>query len=119
MGVTIITKPKPAETPAAAPQATQQEAPAAAPVAAQSQPETPAAPVVPKGSQTILEAMERFVRQEQIGDLYLVHRTNGLSYQVMDFDLKSRYAKLKSPTGSRLNPRISERECAIYYPLWR
>lgn len=116
MGVTIIMKPKPpvSEAPAVPQEPT---VPAPEPIEIKVEAQPPQTP--PKGSQTILEAMEAFVRQEQFGELYIVHKVNGLQYQVLDFDLKTRYARLKSPTGSRLNPRMSERECAIYYPLWR
>lgn len=69
------------------------------------------------GDYTILDALKELHDKE--GVLMLVHRESGDAYRVIGYDQETSLASLEGSNKQRLKPRITERECQFYYPLWR
>lgn len=72
---------------------------------------------VPHPPQTILEALAALDKSG--GTLYLVHNENGIQYRVVSWSPEDQRAVLEGPHKAILNPRIQQKECAYYTPLWR
>lgn len=79
-------------------------------------PPKPITPIEPV-EYTILNALAEVGTKK--GVLMLVHKKEGFGYQVKSYDPETQRAKLKGPNGQMLNPRITERECKLYFPQWR
>jgi hypothetical protein len=76
-------------------------------------------PAVPEGPKeyTILDALKEFETHK--GTLMLVHKVSGECYKVLSYDPKTGQTMLKGSRGEKLKPRVAERECANWEPMWR
>jgi hypothetical protein len=76
---------------------------------------------VPKAAQTLLEALDEFadlpVKHQR--KLFIINKSNGTEYRVTSFDSWLRVAGLTGPNNAKLKPRVTERENALYTPIWR
>lgn len=67
---------------------------------------------------TIFDALREF-KAGKIGTLMLINKETGASYQVLAYEVNTGQAKLKTTTGSRLSPRLKQREANLYSYIWR
>jgi hypothetical protein len=68
--------------------------------------------------ETLLDALAKFREKPRKNWLMFIHRHTGVAYWVEGFT-KSGETLLRAPNGVLCHPKITERECRFYYPLWR
>lgn len=69
---------------------------------------------------TILDALEDYLGGEKRGTLMFISVETGKGFRVLGYDRKTRIVRLHTGYKKQvLHPVISERECELYYPLWR
>jgi len=68
---------------------------------------------------TILDACMELMNDPKKGILTIIRNSDGTQYIVRKFDPDTQKAILSGEDGQTFAPRITERECRLYKPIWR
>ncbi len=70
---------------------------------------------------TIFDALNDFLKPKERRTLMLINWESGIGYKVVAYDPKTSVVKLSTGPGKKkhLHPHLTDREAALYYPLWR